>query len=527
VRARRVSRAGPRGIDAMECLNEMLSRTARIFAGKTFIVADDRTLTYAGFDAEASRLAHVFASLGVRKGEPVGLYLPSSPTLAIGYWACQKLGAIPVPMSVMYRDTEIDSIVARTGMRVMVTGPTTFEVAAGARRKQPTLQSLLVSGEAPAGETRLEPLMASAPATIDDVRCEPGDTACLFFTSGTTGQPKGAMHSQLSQHSTLRDMFVYNRFRFGREVFLDVLPIFNNFGATCKMNLGIYSGATLVMHQRWDTRRVLDAIREHRVTYMAGTPTMFVYLCNEFSPDRDDLSSLRLAVTGGAPVPPEILTQFEASFGVRLVQIYGATESTGYNTGEPLIGVRKLGSAGPPIGSSTIEIVDDDGRVLPAGERGEVRIGGDCVAKGYWRDPEASKVFTDKGWLSGDIGYLDDDGYLYLVDRKKDLIISGGYNIYPLEVENLLYKHPAVAVCALIGVPDAVKSEIPVAVIVGKPDVPVIASEIIAYCREHVAAYKVPRRVLLIDAMPQGPSGKILKRELRIWAREGRLKEAS
>jgi long-chain acyl-CoA synthetase len=335
------------------------------------------------------------------------------------------------------------------------------------------------------------------------------------------------MHSQLSQHSTLRDMFVYNRFRWAQEVFLDALPLFNNFGATCKMNLCIYAGGTLVLHERWDTRAVLDAIRTHRVSYIAGTPTMFVYLCNEFDPARDDLGSLRLAVTGGAPVPMGILQQFEAKFGVRLVQIYGATESTGYNTGEPLVGVRKLGSAGTPIGSSTITIVDDDGRALPTGERGEVLIGGDCVGKGYWHDAEASaRAFTPAGWLSGDIGYLDDDGYLFIVDRKKDLIISGGYNIYPLEVEDLLYRHPAVAVCALVGAADDVKGEIPVAVIVPKPGHaagPALAAELTAYAREHIAAYKAPRRVLFIDQMPQGPSGKILKRELRVRIADGRL----
>ena len=295
--------------------------------------------------------------------------------------------------------------------------------------------------------------------------------------------------------------------------------MFNNFGATCLMNQSIHAGGTLVLHERWDTRHVLDAIRLHKVTYTAGTPTMFVYLCNEFDPARDDLSSLRLAVTGGAPVPVGILKQFNEAFGVPLMQIYGATESTGYNTGEPLIGVRKWGSAGVPIGSSTISIVDDAGRSLPAGERGEVLIAGDCVGKGYWDDAQASaNAFTAAGWLSGDIGYLDEDGYLFIVDRKKDLIISGGYNIYPLEVEDLLYQHPGVAVCALVGVADAVKGEIPVAVVVARPGTPsdaASAADIIDFCRRHIAAYKAPRQVYFVAEMPLGPSGKILKRELR------------
>jgi len=515
----------------MECLNEMLSRTVRLLGDRAFLITDTQTITYEQFDRGASRLANVLASLGVKKGAPVGLYLPSSPLLATGYWACQKLGAIPAPMSVMFRDTEIGGIVSRTGMTVVVTDESTFGFADAVREKCPSLEHILVAGTRPERGIPLEAAMADASDRIADIPCRPEDTACLFFTSGTTGQPKGAMHSQLSQHSTLRDMFVYNRFRWANEVFMDVLPLFNNFGATCKMNLCIYSGATMVMLERWDTRRVLDGIRTHRVSYMAGTPTMFVYLCNEFDRARDDLSSLRLAVTGGAPVPVEILRQFESSFGVRLVQIYGATESTGYNTGEPLIGVRRLGSAGLPIGSSSITIVDDNGKSLPAGERGEVLIGGDCVAKGYWHDAEASaKAFTPNGWLSGDIGYLDEDGYLFIVDRKKDLIISGGYNIYPLEVEDLLYKHPAVAVCSLVGVPDPLKGEIPAAVIVPKTGVEpgaALADEITAYCRSHIAAYKVPRQVFFIEQMPQGPSGKILKRELRVQIADKRIAPAA
>ncbi len=492
-----------------------------------FIVTDAESISYAEFNRRASRLAHVLASLGVHKGQPVGLYLPSGALLASGYWACQKLGAIPAPMSVMYRDTEIADIVARTGMQVMLTDATTFPFARLLRERTPSLLHILLAAATADDGLALEPLLAQASDSIADTPCEPGDTAALFFTSGTTGAAKGAMHSQLSQHSTLRDMFVYNRFRWAREVFLGALPLFNNFGATCKMNLCIYAGGTLVLHQRWDTRRVLDAIRQQHVSFLAGTPTMFVYLCNEFDPTRDDLSSLRLAVTGGAPVPMGILQQFEAKFGVRLVQIYGATESTGYNTGEPLIGVRKLGSAGTPIGSSTITIVDDNGRALSAGERGEVLIGGDCIGKGYWHDAEASaKAFTPAGWLSGDIGTLDDEGYLFIVDRKKDLIICGGFNIYPLEVEDLLYKHPAVAVCALVGTVDDVKGEIPVVVVVPKPGHvagPALAADITAFAREHIAAYKAPRRVYFIDQMPQGPSGKILKRELRARIADGQL----
>lgn len=512
----------------MQCLNELLAQAVKLYGDKPFLVTDSETITYAELNQRAARLANVLAGLGVTKGDPVGLFLPSNARLVAGYWACQKIGAIPTPMSVMYRDTEVQGIVARTEMKVIITDQSTFSYANAARAQIDCLKHVLLFGGALDGGTALEPLLAGASAQFADVRCGPADTANLFFTSGTTGLPKGAMQSQLNQYSMLMNMMVYLRLRFGSEVFLDVLPLFNNFGATVLMNLSVFSGATMVMHERWDTRNVLDAIKRHKVSFFAGTPTMFIYLCNEFDATRDDLSSLRLALTGGAAVPPEIIKQFEGAFGVRLVQCYGATETTGTNTGEPLVGIRRPGSAGLPIGSSTIEIVDDDGTPVAAGERGEVRVSGDCVGKGYWRDAETTaKIFTAKGWLSGDIGYVDADGYLYIVDRKKDVIISGGYNIYPLEVEDLLYKHPAVAVCSLVGVADAVKGEIPAAVIVLKPGSQTTPAEIIDYCRQHVAAFKAPRQVYFLDAMPTGPTGKILKRELRSWIKEGRAQPAA
>ncbi|MGF7160354.1 acyl-CoA synthetase (AMP-forming)/AMP-acid ligase II [Rhodoligotrophos appendicifer] len=513
----------------METLNEVLTRSARILADRPFIVSDAETLTYGEFAAQTARAANVLSDLGIGKGDPVGLYLPSCPVLAVGYFACQRLGAIPTPMSAMYRETEVGNISARTEMKAMLTTPQGLDVVTAVRAATGFPRHILVvggTGDGP-GVIPFEPAMAAAPATFNNVVCGPADSAALFFTSGTTGAPKGALHTQLSQYSTLKDMMTYNRFRFGTEVFLDVLPIFNNFGATCKMNLALFSGATMIMQERWDTQRVLKTIRDHKVTFMAGTPTMFLYMINEFDPAVDDLSSLRLAVTGGAPVAPAIMEQFEAKFGVRLVQAYGSTEVTGYITGEPLIGPRRFGSAGLPFGSAEITIVDDDGNSLPANEIGEIRVGGDTVGGGYWLDPETTaKIFTDKGWLSGDLGYLDADGFLFIVDRKKDVIISGGYNIYPLEVEDLIYGYPDVGVCALVGVSDPVKGEIPAAVIVVRPGTTVSPDGLIDFCRSKVAAYKVPRQVYFIDEMPLGPNGKILKRQLRDWIAAGRITPA-
>lgn len=500
----------------MQALNEILRRSARLYPNKPYIIDGERVVTYSAFDRQAARLANVLASLGIGKGDPVGLYLPSCPELAIGYYACQKIGAVAAPMSVMYRSSEVESISGRTSMKAMLTDAETFPHAAAARGKIGFSQQILRLGGAVDGGLDADALMREAPDRVAEALSDPDDLAALFFTSGTTGAPKGAMQAQRSIFFTLRDMEVYNRFRFAAEVILDVLPIFNNFGATCLMNGTMYNAGTMVMFQRWDTQAVLAAIARHKVTFMAGTPTMFHYMLNAYDPAKHDIASLRLTVTGGAPVAPHLITQFQQATGVPLTQIYGATESSGYITGEPVVGHRKLGSAGLPFGSAVIEIVDDDGNDVPTGDIGEVRISGDMMGVGYWHDSEASKrIFTPKGWLSGDLGYMDEEGYLVIVDRKKDVIISGGYNIYPLEVEDVLYGHAAVALCALVGVPDETKGEIPVAFIVRKEGCHESEQDFIAYCRERVAAYKAPRRVVFLDELPLGPSGKILKRELR------------
>ena len=510
----------------MQTLAEMLRTAARLVPERPYIVSDGATLSYAAFDRLAARLANVFRDLGVVKGDVVGLYLPSEPMLAVGYFACQKLGAIAAPMSVMQRDREVSTIVTRTGMRVLLTSLETWSVVQSVRKAGVRIDTaLLVRGEAE-GALSAEALMREAGDSIEDTPCRPEDTAALFFTSGTTGEPKGAMQTQGSLYATLRDMAVYNGFRWNAETLMCALPLFNNFGATCMMNLSLFVGGTMIHLDRWDTDRVLDSITKHKATFMAGSPTMFVFMLRAFDKSRHDLSSLKIAVTGGAPVAPNILSQFKREVGTPLLQIYGATEVSGYVVGEPPFGLQKAGSTGTPIGGTTIDVVDDDGGKVAAGTIGEVRVQGDVVGGGYWSDKETTaRVFTKDGWLSGDLGYLDEDGYLFIVDRKKDVIISGGFNIYPLEVEDLLYQHPAIAVCAVIGLPDADKGELPVAVLVPKPGASPSKAEIIEFCRRQISAYKAPRDVFSVAEMPLGPSGKILKRTLREWAAEGRLQQ--
>lgn len=497
----------------METLPHILARVAGLVPDRPFIVTGDETITYAEFQVRTARLASVLRERGVGRGDRVGLYLPSTPLMAVAFWACQRLGAIPAPVSAMFRHAELRKIIAHTQMKAIVADASTWPYFSAIRDEFPALAHCLVADPA-AGPADLGALMAAASATFEDEPVDPRDVACLFFTSGTTGSPKGTAQTHFSIVSTLRDMMVSHRNRFGREVYVCAVPLFTNFGLNVTLNLCLYGGGSIVLHERWDTRRVLADIALHRATYFGGTPTMYVYIVNEYEQASHDLTSLRVCTTGGSPVPQPVIERFEALSGARVTQVYGSTETCGQNVMEPTAGVRKRGSAGLPVGSSRIRVVDDDGREVATGQIGEIIIGGDCVAAGYWQDEAATReAFTAEGWRSGDLGYVDEDGYLFIVDRKKDVIIAGGHNVYPLEVETVLYRHPAVAMCAVVGVPDPSKGEIPVAVVVLHPGSGAAAAELDAHCRENLAAYKVPRAIEFIDDMPV-EAAKIRKRDL-------------
>lgn len=501
----------------MLTLNEMLKNTVKRFPNKTFIVSDDQVLTYLEFDNLTSKLANVLKSRGIKKGDTVGLYLPNRPELAVGYYACQKIGAVAVPMNLLYRFREVESIVQRTSMALIITTPENYDIVLEVKKQMSCLQNVLVTGgESPRDADLLEKAIQSSSSSIETVDSNLDDVAVMFFTSGTTGSPKGAMQTHGSIYATVQDMNAFWKFRYGNERILSVLPLFNNFGATVNMNGVIYNGGTLYLIERWNTEKVLQSISDYQITFFSGTPTMYLYILEKYSSGNYDLTSLRLCITAGSIISSETIDKVERELKVRLIQVYGATESSGAVTGEPVIGVRKKGSTGIPFGSTTIKIVDDNGNEVPPGQVGEVVIQGDTIGKGYWDDPNTTSIsFKSDGWYSGDLGYLDEAGYLYIKDRKKDVIICGGSNIFPIEVEDVLYTLPDVSIAAVVGVPDELKGEIPKAYIVLKNDAQITGDEVIAYCRQNLSAYKIPRLVEFIDNMPLGPNGKILKRELR------------
>jgi long-chain acyl-CoA synthetase len=342
------------------------------------------------------------------------------------------------------------------------------------------------------------------------------DIVSIIYTSGTTGRPKGATQTHRSILANVRSCSDFNKFSH-EDRLLCALPLFNNFAINVVMMCALYSGAELIVVDRFEAEKVLKNMTVHKATYFAGTPTMFVYLLQAYDESKYNVDSLRVVNSGGAHCPAKVIEDVEKTFGVIHMDGYGQTEGCGFTTLNPIVGVRKTDSVGIPISNVWIKIVDDNFIELPPREVGEIVEKGDVFSiHGYWSRPEINEKTYTEGWFhTGDLGYVDEQGYLYVVDRKQDLIITGGANIYPVEVEEILYTHPAVALAAVIGIPDEVKGELAKAFIVLKEEATASEQELIDYVRGQIAKYKAPRVVEFVKSLPQGPTGKILKRELR------------
>jgi long-chain acyl-CoA synthetase len=344
------------------------------------------------------------------------------------------------------------------------------------------------------------------------------DTAVILYTSGTTGKPKGAelTHANLGRNVDV----ALGLFELGPEsVVLGALPLFHAFGQTCAMNAAVAAGATLSLIARFAPDKALGIIERDRVTVFEGVPTMYSAMLHAPEGDQLDTSSLRTCASGGAAMPVEVMRSFEQRFGCIVLEGYGLSETSPVASFNHPGRERKPGSIGTPVAGVEMKVVDDDGHELPQGEPGEIVIRGHNVMKGYWRRPEETAKAIRDGWFySGDIGRVDEDGYYFIVDRKKELIIRGGYNVYPREIEEVLYEHPAVREAAVIGVAHAELGAAVAAAIALKPGTSATEAEIRDYVKTNVAAYKYPRRVWFVDELPKGATGKILKREIAVPA---------
>ena len=480
-----------------------LKRSAELHPDRPAVRLDGTVLTYRGLDERSSRVAGLLRDHGIGPGDRVAVMLPNTPEFAIVYYGVLRAGGVVVPMNPLLKEREVTHYLDDSGARAIFVGPPADLPAVD-------VQPVVV-------DTGFDRVLDVHEPSVSIVDREPTDTAVILYTSGTTGQPKGAelTHANLTSNVevTATDLIEVDC----EDVIFGGLPLFHSFGQTCGLNTAVKVGACLTLVSRFTPQQALEVLARDRVTVFEGVPTMYTALLATPERSQFDLSALRVCVSGGAALPVEVLRGFEAAFGCVILEGYGLSETSPVASFNHPDRERKPGSIGTPIRGVEMRVVDEYGRDVAPGEVGEIAIRGDNLMKGYWRRPESTAEAIPDGWFrTGDLGRVDEDGYYCIVDRKKELIIRGGFNVYPREIEEVLYEHEAVAEAAVIGIPDASLGEEVGAAVVLKPDARATVEEIREYVRARVAPYKYPRHVWLEEALPKGPTGKILKREIKV-----------
>jgi long-chain acyl-CoA synthetase len=442
----------------------------------------DGELSFGELDAASARVAGMLRARGLRPGDRVGVMLPNVPQFAMAYYGVLRMGGVVVPMNPLLKPREVEHYVTDSGAALV-----------------------LDDAAALPGDEKPEPGVVAR---------DEQDTAVILYTSGTTGRPKGAelTHGNLVRNAgVMRELLSVSR----DDVILGALPLFHSFGQTCGLNTAIACGACLALLPRFLPGDVLELVERRRVTVFEGVPTMYAALLNHPDRGRHDVASLRVCVSGGAALPLEVLHGFEQAFGCVILEGYGLSETSPVASFNRADGVRKPGSIGTPVDGVEMKLVDPSAEGI-----GEIAIRGHNVMKGYWRNPEATASAIDAGgWFrSGDLARVDEDGCYFIVDRKKELIIRGGYNVYPREIEEVIYEHPAVREAAVLGIAHPDLGEEVAAAVALKAGFDVDQAEVKEFVKSQVAAYKYPRHLWFVDELPKGPTGKILKRAIEIPA---------
>ena len=499
----------------------ILAESATRFPDNTAVVLGDVRITYAELWGHARQYAAVLRERGVGPGDKVALLLPNTPHFPLAYFATVALGAVAVPVHALLKAEEIEYVLSDSGARTLVcAAPLLAEGAKGAELAGVPVLAVMDGGDA--SIERIDTLALAASPIEAFVPREPSDTAVILYTSGTTGKPKGA---EITHLNVTMNVMVSAQHSFdidASDVVLGCLPLFHTFGQTCCMNTAFYVGATVVLLPRFDGAEALRLLVEEKCTIFMGVPTMYVGLL-EAAKTSDARPTLKSALSGGAALPLAVLEKFAEVFGTSILEGYGLTETSPVATFNQKGFDPVAGTVGKTIWGVEVEVakaeVDESIELLPTGELGEIVVRGHNVFKGYLNKPEATAQAIVDGWFrTGDLGTKDADGYVRIVDRKKDMVIRGGYNVYPRDVEEVLLRHPAVGQVAVIGLPDAQYGEEVCAVVV--KDGEVSEEDLVAWSKEQLAAYKYPRRVMFTDAFPLGPSGKVLKRELVVRYKE-------
>jgi long-chain acyl-CoA synthetase len=485
-----------------------LTRTAAEHPAEIAVKLDDAAFDYALLDDATQRVSAMLKQRGIEPGDRVAIMLPNVPYFPAVYYGVLRAGAIVVPMNVLLKGREVAYYLDDSEARLVFAWHGFLEAARQGAANAGAVEVVAVQ------PGRIEELIFAHEPDEDVAERAADDTAVILYTSGTTGRPKGA---ELT-HVNLRRNVAASARLFGLvagDVIFGGLPLFHSFGQTCTMNAAISAGATVTLLPRFDAARALQILERDRCTVFEGVPTMYGALLNHPDRDRVDVSCLRVCASGGSSLPVEVMRGFEEAFGCKVLEGYGLSETSPVASFNHPDRERKPGSIGTPLEGVEFRLVDDDGNDVASGEIGEILIKGHNVMKGYWRCPEATAASIKDGWLAtGDLARVDHDGYYFIVDRKKDLVIRGGYNVYPREVEEVLYEHPAVREAAVVGIPDDEWGEEVGAAVALKDGRSADAGELIAFVKEQVASYKYPRRIWFVDELPKGPTGKILKREI-------------
>ena len=498
-----------------------------------FLYEDQQTVreyTNIEIAKEATQLAGGLRALGIQPGDRVLMMMPNRPEVVIGYQAIARAGAIIIPVLPLLKGPEVSFIAENSGAKAILTSALLLPLLQSALTHVPEMRYIISTDRTTSEE---KPSTSGTPQVLaytdvvakgagkeeqymthlDGIVPNSDDTAVILYTSGTTGRPKGVMLS----HRNLVSNAISGRGpeyeQRSEDTQLAILPLAHAFGIVA-LNVYYVSGVKVVMHPRFDAVAVLSAIEHHRIASFAGVPAMFVALLYTPDAEKYDTSSLQYCVSGSAPLPVNVLEGFEQKFGCTIREGYGLSEGSAALTGHGSDMVRKAGSVGKPISGVELQVVDEHDTPLPMGEIGEVVARGPNIMKGYYNMPDETKAALQNGWLhTGDMGRFDEDGYLYIVERKKDLIIRGGFNIYPRDIEEVLATHPAVIEAAVVGIPSERMGEEVKAYVV--PRTPVDAETLMAYCREKLANYKTPKEIEFVNALPRNAIGKIDKKELR------------
>lgn len=506
---------------------DVLQERAGEFGSQPALTFYDKTITYAELAAAVNRFASSLQARGVQKGDRVAIMLPNCPQYVIAYYGILQAGAIVTQVNPMLVERELAYLLKDSGAKMIVIYEPLYPRLAAVRGETAVEQAVTVSLGAPPsvalaeGDVTFDKFLAAGSGEVRPVPIEPmHDVAVLQYTGGTTGRSKGAMltHRNIFANVLQCAEFFKGTFELGKERYLTVIPLFHVFAMTSGMNLAIYQGAENILLPRFELKEVLETIRDKQPTVFPGVPTMYVAITNTPGVEQYGISSIKTCNSGSAPMPLELMRDFESKTGAVVLEGYGLSEASPVTHCNPPFAARKPGTVGIGMPLTEYKVVDvaTGTQELPPGEVGELIIRGSQVMKGYWNMPEETAAVLRDGWLyTGDLASIDEEGYVTIVDRKKDLIIAGGYNIYPREIEEVLYEHPAVREAAAIGVPDPYRGETVKAIIVLKDGQQASEEDILAHCRKNLAAYKVPRIVEFRAELPKTNVGKILRRALR------------